>query len=49
MTEVFSDQAYYRILPMLKDVIDHGTCGRVRFRYGITAPMGGKTGTTNNN
>ena len=33
----------------LKDVIDHGTGGRVRFRYGITAPMGGKTGTTNNN
>lgn len=49
MTEVFSEQAYYRILPMLKDVIDHGTGGRVRFRYGITAPMGGKTGTTNNN
>ena len=39
MTEVFSEQAYYRILPMLKDVIDHGTGGRVRFRYGITAPM----------
>ena len=33
----------------MKDVIDHGTGGRVRFRYGITAPMGGKTGTTNNN
>ena len=49
MTEVFSEQAYYRILPMLKDVIDHGTGGRVRFRYGIAAPMGGKTGTTNNN
>ena len=25
MTEVFSEQAYYRILPMLRDVIDHGT------------------------
>ena len=49
MTEVFSEQAYYRILPMLRDVIDHGTGGRVRYRYGITAPMGGKTGTTNNN
>ncbi len=49
MTEVFSEQAYYRVLPMLRDVIDHGTGGRIRFRYGITAPMGGKTGTTNNN
>ncbi|MCP9612883.1 transglycosylase domain-containing protein [Coprobacter tertius] len=49
MTEVFSESAYYKILPMLRDVIDHGTGARIRFRYGITAPMGGKTGTTNNN
>ena len=48
-TEVFSEAAYYKILPMLRDVIDMGTGGRIRFRYGITAPMGGKTGTTNNN
>lgn len=48
-TEVFSEAAYYKILPMLRDVIDRGTGGRIRFRYGITAPMGGKTGTTNNN
>ncbi len=48
-TEVFSEQAYYRILPMLRDVIDAGTGTRLRFRYNITAQMGGKTGTTNNN
>ncbi len=48
-TEVFSTQAYYRILPMLRDVIDFGTGARIRFRYNITAQMGGKTGTTNNN
>ena len=34
---------------MLRQVLDHGTGVRVRFKYGITAPMGGKTGTTNNN
>ncbi len=49
LTEVFSKQAYYRILPMLRDVIDAGTGSRLRFRYNITAEMGGKTGTTNNN
>lgn len=49
VTEVFSEAAYYKILPMLRDVIDHGTGGRIRYRHKITAPMGGKTGTTNNN
>ena len=34
---------------MMKSVIDGGTGGRVRFRYGIKAEMGGKTGTTQNN
>ena len=49
MTEVFSEAAYYKMLPMLRDVIDYGTGGRIRYRYGIQAQMGGKTGTTNNN
>lgn len=49
MTEVFSEKAYNRIVPILCDVINAGTGSRIRFRYNITAPMGGKTGTTNNN
>jgi penicillin-binding protein 1A len=49
MHEVFSESTYFKMLPMLRDVIDGGTGGRIRGRYGITAPMGGKTGTTNNN
>lgn len=49
MYEVFSEAAYYKMLPMLRDVMDYGTGGRIRSRYGIQAPMGGKTGTTNNN
>jgi len=48
-TEVFSTEAYGKMLPILRDVVDHGTGGRVRSRYGVTAPMGGKTGTTNDN
>ena len=48
-TEVFSYEAYLKMLPILRDVIDNGTGTRIRFRYKITAPMGGKTGTTNDN
>ena len=47
--EVFSFDAYLKMLPILRDVVDRGTGGRVRSRYKITAPMGGKTGTTNDN
>lgn len=49
MTEVISESAYYKILSLLQDVVNYGTGSRIRFRYNITAPMGGKTGTTNNN
>lgn len=45
--EVLSEQASYKMLSMLRSVIDGGTGGRIR-RY-TTAPMGGKTGTTQNN
>lgn len=47
--EVFSEGTYAKMLDMLRGVIDGGTGGRVRRNYGITAPMGGKTGTTQNN
>jgi penicillin-binding protein 1A len=33
----------------MKGVVDHGTGLRLRFRYGLTAPIAGKTGTTQNN
>lgn len=49
MSEVLPEDASYKMLYMLRSVIDGGTGGRVRFRYGIKAPMGGKTGTTQNN
>ena len=49
MSEVLTEDASYKMLHMLKNVIDGGTGGRVRSRYGIKAPMGGKTGTTQNN
>lgn len=47
--EVFSEETSYKMLSMLRAVIDQGTGGRVRRIYKITAPMGGKTGTTQRN
>ena len=48
MEEVISASSTYKMLVMLRAVINEGTGGRVR-RYGIPADMGGKTGTTNDN
>ena len=48
MEEVISASSTYKMLVMLRAVINEGTGGRVR-RYGITADMGGKTGSTNDN
>ena len=48
MEEVIIASSTYKMLVMLRAVINEGTGGRVR-RYGITADMGGKTGTTNDN
>ena len=48
--EVFSETAYARMLDMLRSVIDGGTGGRMRRNYDLkTVPMGGKTGTTQEN
>lgn len=47
--EIISETTSYKMIYMLRAVLDHGTGVRTRFKYGIRAPMGGKTGTTNNN
>lgn len=47
-TEVIGQSAYYDILDMLMNVVNAGTAKSLR-SMGITAEMGGKTGTTNNN
>ena len=49
INEVLTEDAAYKMLHMLKSVVDDGTGRRIRFRYNIKAPMGGKTGTTQNN
>ena len=49
MEEVISEESVYKMLIMLRAVINEGTGGRIRRVYNIKADMGGKTGTTNNN
>lgn len=46
MQEVISESSAYKMLVMLRSVVNEGTAIRVR-RLGIKAEMGGKTGTTN--
>ena len=49
MNEVISETCAYQMLEMLEGVINNGTGGRMRYKYGIECEMGGKTGTTNRN
>ena len=49
-TEVMSQEAYFKMVNILQNVINSGTGNRLRRApYNITAVMGGKTGTTNYN
>lgn len=47
-TEVLSETAFYQTIDMMMSVVNNGTGRRIR-EYGVTAEMGGKTGTTNDN
>lgn len=42
-------QTAYVMTDMLKDVVMEGTGVRLRYKYRLTNPIGGKTGTTQNN
>jgi len=48
MSEIITEDATFKMLNMLQGVIDGGTGNRVRRDHGMTVPMGGKTGTTQN-
>ena len=47
--EVVNEETSYKMITMMRNVIDGGTGSRIRFKYGLTMPLGGKTGTTQNN
>jgi penicillin-binding protein 1A len=49
VVQVLNPQTAYVMTYMLKGVIEDGTGSRLRGKYGLTNPIGGKTGTTNDN
>ncbi len=46
--EIISELTSYKMLDMLRNIMDHGTGVRARFRYNLRMPAGGKTGTSQN-
>ncbi len=49
VTKVLNSESAYIMVDMLKSVVNEGSGGRIRWRYNLTNPIGGKTGTTNDN
>lgn len=47
--QVISEADAYTMYRMMQGVLDFGTGGSMRWRFNIYSPMGGKTGTTNDN
>jgi penicillin-binding protein 1A len=46
---VMNEEVAYIMTRMLRGVITGGTGSRLSYKYGVNAPIGGKTGTTSNN
>ncbi|MFH1297121.1 MAG: transglycosylase domain-containing protein [Bacteroidota bacterium] len=46
--EAISEKTAYLMIEMLKGVVESGTSMRLRFKYGFTNEIAGKTGTTQN-
>jgi len=49
VVQAMDAQSAYVMTYMLKGVIQDGTGSRLRYKYGLTNPIGGKTGTTQEN
>jgi penicillin-binding protein 1A len=49
VVQALSEQTAYVMTYMLKGVVEEGTGVRMRYKYGLNNPIGGKTGTTNDN
>ncbi len=46
--EIINAQTAYKMVLMMQGVTEIGTAKRLRYRYGLSGDMAGKTGTTNN-
>jgi len=49
IVQAMDAQTAYVMTYMLKGVIEDGTGSRLKYKYGLTNPIGGKTGTTQDN
>ena len=47
--EAMSEVTAYKMIELMKGVVQSGTGGRLRFMYNLNNPIAGKTGTTQNN
>jgi penicillin-binding protein 1A len=47
--EAMNEETAYLMVELMKGVVESGTGRRLVFRYGLTNPIAGKTGTTQNN
>lgn len=45
--EIINANTAFKMVRLMRGVVDHGTAGRLRHRYGIHSEIAGKTGTTN--
>lgn len=46
--EAISEETAYVMIEMMKGAVQFGTSVRLRYKFGLTQPMAGKTGTTQN-
>lgn len=47
--QAFDEYTAYRMIDLMRGVVDRGTSTRLRYTYGFKNEIAGKTGTTNNN
>jgi len=47
--DAIDEQTAFTTLGVLQDVVNAGTAGKLRWGFGLTAQLGGKTGTTDEN
>ena len=47
--EVMDEFSAYKTVRLMEGVVQYGTAVRLRYRYKLDMPIGGKTGTTDNN
>lgn len=47
--QAMDENTAYRVIELMRGVVQYGTSTRLRYKYGLTNDIAGKTGTTNDN